>query len=306
VSEGVKRVPVESWHSYCTSVGVSTQHALSISVRRPPFVSPGIVLLALSFLLLYGTILRDLVLAWWNDTGASFGFAVVPVVLWLAWSSRAEVLSQPAMPDRRGLLLLFISCLLLAIGALASEFYLKRVSLVLSVAALIWTFGGTRRLRVLAFPICMLATVIPLPEVVYNRIALPLQLLASKTAVALIRLTDGTIYRDGNILHIPGLTLGVAEACSGLQSLSAVVVVAILMGFTHCKRAQTRTILLLAALPLAVIVNVLRVTGTVWLAQANQDLALGFYHSFSGWLIFVVTSLLVYQLAKGLHVVLDR
>jgi exosortase len=269
-----------------------------------PYAQP--LFLAITFIIVYGSIMRDLVIAWWTDSGASFGFAVLPIAAWLAYGSRGELRSHAPEPDRRGLALLLFSCLLLGLGALASEFYFKRISLIVTIAALIWTLWGIPRLRVLAFPICMLATVIPLPGVVYNRLALPLQLLASKAAVFLIRLTDGTIYRDGNILHIPGLTLGVAEACSGLQSLSAVVVVGILMGFTHCSRARTRVLLLLAALPLAVIVNVLRVTGTVWLAQANQNLALGFYHSFSGWLIFVVTSLLIYQLAKGLHVVLDR
>lgn len=259
-----------------------------------------------AFLVAYAATLRDLVRAWWQDPGASFGFVVLPIAIWLAWETRRDLRSTPSAPDARGLLFLALGCGLLTIGAFASEFFLKRLSLVITTGALIWTFRGMTHLRLLALPLCLLVTIIPLPEIVYNRVALPLQLLASKAAVFLIRLTDGTIYRDGNILYIPGLTLGVAEACSGLQSLSAVTVVAILMGFTHCKRGRTRLLLLGAALPLAVLVNIFRVTGTVWLAQASHNLALGFYHSFSGWLIFVITSLLVYQLAKGLHVLLEQ
>ena len=255
--------------------------------------------------MLYAGTVRELVNDWSTDESASYGFVVLAIALWFAWSRRTLLLTQPASPDGRGIILIGVSCAVLTLGTMAGEFFLKRLAFVMAPAALIWTVWGLSRLRVLAFPFVMLTTAIPLPSVVYNRMTVPLQLIASEAAAGFIQLTGGTVYRDGNILHVPGLTVGVAEACSGLRSLSAVIVVALLMGVTHCTRTGTRVVLLALVLPLVIAVNIARVTGTVLLVQVSEEIALGFYHSVSGWAVFILTSICVYLMAKGLHAVLE-
>src|SRR5262249_39742003 len=153
------------------------------------------------------------------------------------------------------------------------------------LAGLTWTFWGAPRAQSLGFPLVLLATMVPLPAIVYNMVAAPLQLFASQVATSLAQALGVSIYRDGNIIHLANTSLGVAEACSGLHSLSALVVGSLLLGFLEDASITGRILLCLISIPLAVAVNVLRVAGTAVLADYRLEFAEGFYHAFSGWLV---------------------
>jgi exosortase len=141
-------------------------------------------------------------------------------------------------------------------------------------------------------------TMVPVPGIVYNTVAAPLQLLASRVASDLAQLLGVSIYRDGNIIHLATTSLGVAEACSGLHSLSALIVGSLLLGFLEDASLIGRILIVFISVPLAIGVNVLRVTGTAILADIRPELALGYYHSFSGWLVFVLGFGLLWLIAK--------
>jgi exosortase len=256
---------------------------------------------------IFASPLANLVKDWWTDTeGASYGILVPPLALYIAWAHRRRTFSVAPRQDPRGLLAIFFSCTMFLAGKFGAEYFLTRLSLILVLAGLSWTFWGWPRTRTLAFPFLLLVTMIPLPMLVYNRITLPLQLLSSQAATALIQAFGGVVYRDGNVLHLPYTTLGVTEACSGLHSLASLVVGSLLLGFIECSRLQSRALLVLLAIPFAIAVNVVRVAGTAFLADINPAYADGFYHAFSGWLVFLAGFGFFWGLAKGLHVVLDR
>jgi exosortase len=191
------------------------------------------------------------------------------------------------------------------VGKLASEFFLMRIAFVLLLAGLIWTFWGLARLRTLTFPILLLAAMVPLPVMVYNSLAAPLQLLASDMATQIVQTFGTSVFRDGNVLQLANLSLGVEEACSGLNSLSALMVGGMLLGYLICTRLPSRLLLFAASVPLAIAVNIVRIAGTAVLADYNQDFAMGFYHAFSGWLVFVAGFGILYLLARVLHTVAD-
>jgi exosortase len=214
-------------------------------------------------------------------------------------------LAEPAIPNSRGLWLIGASCLLFLLGKVGAEFFISRISFVVLLVALTWTFWGTARLRSLAFSFLLLATAVPLPVIVYNALAAPLQLLASDMATNLAQALGVTVYRDGNIINLATISLGVEEACSGLNSLSALMVGGLLLGYLQCTRFRTRALLFALTIPLSIAVNILRVTGTAVIADYHEEFALGFYHSFSGWLVFVAGFGVLYLLAKGLHFILD-
>ena len=248
----------------------------------------GIFVIAVLIGLLYAQILPDLASEWWTQSEASYGLLIPPMALYIAYMRRKTTFACPVQPDLWGLGLTSLGCLVLLSGELASEFYLARVSIVILLAGLIWTFWGRARLRTLGFPLVLLATMVPLPALVYNALAAPLQLFASTIATDLAQALGVSIYRDGNIIHLAGTSLGVAEACSGLHSLSALIIGSLLLGFLENASMIGRILLLILAIPLAIAVNVLRVTGTAILADYKPELAEGFYHSFSGWLVFVL------------------
>ena len=255
--------------------------------------------------ILFWDVLVEMAKDWWNFDSYSQGMLLPPLAIYVAWLNRERTLSIAANSDPRGLLLTGIACLMYVVGQIASEFFVTRMSFVVLIASIIWTFWGTRRLRALGFPILLLATMVPLPAIVYNSLAAPLQLFASDIAARIAQAFGVSVFRDGNILQLANITLGVAEACSGLNSLSALIVGSLLLGYLLCSGTTGRIILFLSAVPLAIAVNILRVTGTAVLADYNEAFAMGFYHSFSGWLVFVFGFGLLYLFARLVHTVLD-
>jgi exosortase len=237
---------------------------------------------------LYVRVIPDLAVEWWTEEASSYGMLVPPMALYIAFQRRQITLSLPAKPDVRGLWLVGLACMVFLAGRLAAEFFLSRISFVLLLAGFAWTFWGVARFRTLLFPFLLLGTMVPLPAIVFTSIAAPLQLFASSIATDLAQLLGVSIYRDGNIIHLATTSLGVAEACSGLNSLSSLVVASLLLGFVENSSFTGRILLFALSVPLAIAVNVMRVTGTALLADYEPALAVGFYHTFSGWLMFVL------------------
>lgn len=256
--------------------------------------------------ILFGSVLIDMARDWWNEPAWSQGMLLPPLALYVAWLNRGNTLALPVAPARAGLIVTCAACMMFLLGKLASEFFLMRFSFVVVLAGFVWTFWGLPRLRTLAFPFLLLASMVPLPATVYNSLAAPLQLLASDLATRIAQSVGISVFRDGNVIQLAGTSLGVAEACSGLNSLSALIVGSLLLGYLLCSSATSRVLLCLGAIPLAICVNIVRVAGTALLADYNQEFALGFYHSFSGWLVFVAGFGFLYLCARLLHVLLDR
>jgi len=236
---------------------------------------------------LFAAVAVDLASEWWTVDSASYGMLIPPTALYIAYLRRHITLGVPAKSDLRGLWLLALGCVVLVLGKLAAEFFLMRISLVVVLAGLTWTFWGLERLKTLAFPFVLLLTMVPLPTLVYNALAAPLQLFASRIATDLAQAMGVSAFRDGNVIQLANTSLGVEEACSGLHSLSALMVASLLLGHLENGTVPKRILLFLLSIPFAIAVNVLRVTGTALLADYKVELAMGFYHSFSGWLVFV-------------------
>jgi exosortase len=250
---------------------------------------------------LYAGVVSDMARAWMNEMGASHGMLIPPLVALIVWTDRDRILARPVKPDNRGLALLIPAALLYIVGRLGAEFFLTRVSLMVYITALIWTFWGRARLSALKFPLLLLATMIPIPQLIYKTIAGPLQLFASTAATQLAQAAGITVFQDGNVIHLAGITLGVEEACSGMHSISALTVGALLLAFLQLEGGWLRVLLFLSSFPIAIAANVVRVTGTAILADHWQAIAMGFYHYFSGWAVFLAAFGLLVLVAAGLR-----
>src|ERR1035437_4507710 len=255
---------------------------------------------------LYGAVLADLANDWWTDPTLSQGLLIPPLALYIAWLRRHITISHPAAPEWRGLLLTGGACMLFVLGKLAVEFFLSRISFVILLAGLVWTFWGLPRLKTLAFPFLLLATMVPLPAIVDSAVAAPMQLFASDVATNVSQFLGVSVYRDGNIIYLAHVSLGVERACSGLSSLSALLVGSVLLGFLQCSRPVTRILLFASSIPISIGVNALRVAGTAVLADYDEKFAMGFYHSFSGWLVFLLGFGSLYLFCMLLCALLER
>lgn len=247
------------------------------------------VLLLAAVAWLYSDVVPALVRQWATDEDFSHGFFVVPLAAYFAWERRDALRRAPAQPSWAGVILLAGSLLLLVAGKFGSELFLTRVSLIGVLAGLIVLLAGIGHLRILIFPLAFLLLMVPLPAILFNQIAFPLQLLASQVGETAIAASGVPVLREGNLLVLPGKTLEVAEACSGIRSLMSLLTLAVVLGYFTEDRPGARLAIALAAIPIAVVANATRVAGTglasYWVSPAAAD---GFFHTFSGWLMFVV------------------
>jgi len=252
------------------------------------------VVLLLSFALLYRNVLVKLVHDWASDENYSHGFLVVPLALYFAWERRTRLAALPVQPSSAGLLLAVGSLAVLVAGVLGAELFLSRVSMIGLIAGTIWFVLGWAHLRLLAFPLAFLLLMIPIPTILFNQIAFPLQLLASRFGEGSLHLCGIPVLREGNVIVLPTTTLEVAEACSGIRSLISLLTLGIVYGYFSDPRPLVRTVIALCTVPIAIVVNGLRVAGTgVAAYYVGAEAAQGFFHTFSGWLVFVVAFLLL-------------
>jgi exosortase len=258
-------------------------------------------LIAIGVLILYADVLTKLLLAWRTDDNYSHGFFIVPIALYLAWERRDQLAAASARPSSLGLLIVLASAVVLAAGVLGAELFLTRISLVGMLGGIVLFMFGWRHLRILAFPLLFLVLMIPLPAIIFNKIAFPLQLLASRAGEFALSSVDIPVLREGNVLVLANTSLEVAEACSGIRSLISLLTLGIVFGYLADSRAWVRTIVALSTIPVAVVSNGARVAGTGIAAHRfGPAAAEGFFHEFSGWAVFVVAFAMMLGLQRAL------
>ena len=267
---------------------ISMGSALSVAT-----VSMGAVLLLM--LWLYSGIAVKLVRDWYDLPDFSHGFLIPFFVAFLLWERREQIRQAPVRPSWAGLALVLCGLVLLLAGRFGADLFLARTSFLVLTAGVVWTVYGAGMLRVIRFPLFVLLLAIPLPAVLFNQITFPLQLLASRVASAMLPLAGVPVLREGNVINLPSMQLEVAEACSGIRSMMSLFTVAVLFGYFFEKTTLRRVVLALASLPIAVAANALRIFGTGLCVQYwDPDKAVGFFHEFSGWLMFLVSLACLY------------
>jgi exosortase len=312
------------------------------AVLKQNLYKPIAIVGALAFV--YFTVLTKLGRDWWNDENYSHGLLIPFVIAFILWQERKRILeAQPQPALGWGAIGVGLSLLTLWAGTAGAELFVQRISLVVMLASVVIYFLGFRLLRPVAVPLLLLVLSIPIPQIVFNKIAFPLQLFASSCAVSVMRLFDISVLRQGNVIELMPLgarepkRLAVVEACSGIRSLMTLVTLAVVYAYfttpnrrpTNFSLSQTSAgdsldkddklkfvghsslsfairralILVIAAVPIAILTNAVRVSGTGVLAHYyGTKVADGFFHSFSGWAIYIAAALLLFATAW----ILDR
>jgi exosortase len=260
----------------------------------------GLVLAAL--LVVYWSVIVGLVDAWSDDDNYSHGFFIVPLALYFAWERRRAIAAAPVRPSMVGAVVVAGCLFLLVAGLLGAELFLSRVSIIGTIAGTVLFLFGWPMLRILFFPLAFMLLMVPLPAIIFNKIAFPLQLLASNVGEYTIRSMDISILREGNVLILANATLEVAEACSGIRSLVSLFTLGLVFGYFVDRRAWVRAIIALSAIPVAILANGLRVA-SAGVAAHNFGTAgvEGLFHEFSGWVVFVIAFLMMFALQRLLQ-----
>jgi len=286
---------------------------------------PFLVALALAFL--YAMVLMKLAQDWWTDENYSHGLLVPFVIGYIIWIEFENLKRAPKNASfwLGGGVILF-SLLIFLGGTMGAELFAQRISLVAMLAGIVVYFWGVKILKLLVIPFLLLLFAIPIPQIIFNKIAFPLQIWASQFAIWGIRLFDVPSVRKGNVIEMlpQGATqivaLEVVEACSGIRSLMTLVTLALILAyFTRDKKHNSddgwffcfksfdfwRTIILmLSAIPIAVITNAGRVTAIGILTYYyGRKATESFWHDLSGWLVYIVALLILFGINSGLKFV---
>lgn len=263
------------------------------------FISPrtvaSLLLVAVPFAVLYLHAGQTLVSDWSTDANFSHGFLIPPIALYMVWMNRDRLAGLVPQPSNWGLIIIGLGMVCHLAGHAGAELFLMRFSMVVTLAGMVVFFWGWGALKILMVPLAYLVLMIPIPAIIWNKIAFPLQLMAARLSAETIMMIQIPVFREGNILNLANTTLEVVDACSGLRSLTSLIALTGVFAYLAPFGLIKRWILFFSAVPIAIAVNVIRLTITAAMAYwIDPETAHGFLHDMSGLVVFAGALGLVY------------
>ncbi len=262
------------------------------SIQKQSLISLGLMLAALLYL--YFPILQNLAHDWDTNDNYSHGYFIPVLSLYLIYSIKDDLRKLPVKTNIIGLFLLFLGLAQLIIAKAGSEFFLQRTSLIPVLGGIVLFCLGFSFFKKLLLPIVYLIFMVPLPAIIWNKIAFPMQLFGSFLTEKVVTLMGIPLFREGNVLHLASTTLEVVDACSGLRSLTTLFALSAVFAILSSHKTWQKWVLFFAAAPIAIFANITRLSATALLASKyGSDVAQGFLHDFSGLVVFAVGILLL-------------
>jgi len=225
---------------------------------------------------------------WATDEDMGHGFFVPVVAGFIVWQRRRTVLSLPRQPNGWGLALVIFAAFQALAASLGAELFTARLAFVMALFGVVLYLGGTAWLKALLLPLLLTLFMIPIPQIIYARLTLGLQMLASELGETLIGWMGIPVIRTGNLLELPSQTLDIVDACSGIRSLLSLLFLSQIYAYFTEKRIWMRWALLVATVPIAIAANAIRVATTGLVSEVNTKLAQGVYHEAEGYIVFAV------------------
>lgn len=248
-------------------------------------------------------IVPEMVDTWFGHSDNSHGVLVPIISLYFLWTKKEKIAQTPIQGSGWGLALLLFSALFYVVSFVGGIAFFTRLALVISLIGAVWACLGTRMLRCVSFPLCFLFFMIPVPDTLLGMVAFPLQLVATKISADMIQMCQIPVYREGNMLFFVQTQLEVAEACSGIRSIMSLSILSVVFAYISTGNWWRKAVLVLSAIPVALVANILRITATGILAHFFGDrVARGFLHEFSGIVVFFFGMVIIF----GIYVLLGR
>ena len=268
----------------------------TFAAQSRPWVVP-LGLLGVSFAALFGLVFGDLFKIWWDDPNYSHGLLIPLVSGFLIWRQREELARIAVEPRAVGIAVLLLAIAMLVVGMAVDVLgggkgglFVRGLATIMGLAGAVVLLTGWKHLKLLGLPLLYLLFMLPLPGRAFFAITLPLQSYATTVTTTVLRLWTIPVLREGNVITLPTMTLGVVEACSGIRSLFSLLALAVAMTlvFIPANQVGRRILFAASAVPIAILTNAFRVTATGLAAHYwGAEAATGFYHDFSGWIIFL-------------------
>ncbi|BBO72963.1 exosortase A [Desulfosarcina widdelii] len=279
---------------------IESKNRHQTAALNPIMLYTGLVLL---FIIAFFPVIRGLVGTWIHSDDNSHGLLILPVSLYIIWQNRANWADLPVQPGRGGKSLVVLTILFYILSYKAGIATLSSLSLVLTIWAVVWALFGKAVFKAVLFPLALLLLMIPVPAQFFSMATIPLQLMVSKVSAVIVRLFDVPVLREGNVIHLPGRTLEVVQACSGLRSLMSLVTLCAIFGYLTLSSNVLRGILIVSSIPAAVLVNIFRVVMMILsIHYMDFDLTGGTPHTVFGVIVF----LLALSIVAGFRGILSK
>ncbi len=275
--------------------------AAAVTASRAPWIIAGAGAAAL-VTAAYASTFATLARAWAHNANYSHGFLIPPVTLFLIWTLRRKLAQIPARPSWNGLLLLVPGAALQVVGIRGDVAMFQAYSFIFVLGGLVWTWFGGRIARALAFPIAFLAFAAPTFPVFINQVSFRLKTVAAVGSVDLARAFGVTVSRQGMDLYFPSGRMTIEGACSGLNSLIALMALGALFAWFGRGPAVRRVLLFVLSVPVALAANIARITSLcVYAALTTTERATGLFHDIGGFVLFGVALLILGGIKKVLR-----
>lgn len=253
-------------------------------------------ILVISFLLatLLAPMLYELVSVWKNNQDLSHGFLVIPMSMYMILKKRGLLIDIPSKPSWIGIPVLIIGVTIYVLGSITKFHSITYIFSIFTIVGVMLVSFGLPKTKALALPLLFLLFMFPIPTSYYILITNPLKYYITSISANILGILGIPVYQEGNLLSFVNTKLEVAEACSGIRSIYSYIMLSFMLSI-FSKQKKTIVLLIISAIPLSLIVNVIRVSGTGILANFyGEKVAQGFFHEFSGIVLFIIGIIVLY------------
>jgi exosortase len=256
----------------------------------------------IAILLLYMPLFPDLIREWASFPSLSHGFAVPLIAGYLIWTRRQQIANTTAIPSWPWLPLVMVSLALFVAGTRGGEPFLARVSLPITLLGGIALISGWTVAGQMMAGITYLFFMIPLPYVTLKVLTDQMRLFDAGVTAGILSWIGVPVLQEGYFLHLPNMTLEVADVCSSIPAIVSFLALAAAYGYVNRRRPMAVAILILSAVPFGILSNIIRITVTAAGVYIIGPIAIhNVIHMWNGLTVFLMTLALLIALDAALQ-----